>query len=95
MSETDDGAPDKTGLRCMLNEKQVLDIVPVSPVTLWRMVKQKRFPRPSFISPNKKFWWADEIIAWQREVDGRRRGRRKHPEGGKRAAKEAARAADA
>jgi hypothetical protein len=43
MSEPDDGAPDKTGLRCMLNEKQVLDIVPVSPVTLWRMEKAGRF----------------------------------------------------
>ncbi len=79
MSEPDDGAPDKTGLRCMLNEKQVLDIVPVSPVTLWRMEKAGRFPRGSFVSPNKKFWFEDEIIAWQREVNGRRRPRRKRP----------------
>jgi prophage regulatory protein len=82
-------------LRRMLNEAQVLEAVPVSPVTLWRMVKQKRFPRPTFISPNKKFWWLDEVVAWQREVDGRRRGRRQHPKGGKNAAKEAASAAKA
>ena len=37
------------------------------------------FPRGTFISPNKKIWWADEVVTWQREVDGRRRGRRQHP----------------
>jgi predicted DNA-binding transcriptional regulator AlpA len=72
-------ATDNSGLRRMLNEKQVLDIVPVSPVTLWRMERDGRFPRGTFISPNKKIWWADEIAAWQREVDGRRRGRQHHP----------------
>jgi prophage regulatory protein len=72
-------ATDKTALRRMLNEKQVLEIVPVSPVTLWRMERDGRFPRGTFISPNKKIWWADEVAAWQREVDGRRRGRRHHP----------------
>lgn len=77
--ETDDTAPDKSGLRRMLSEKQVLEIVPVSPVTLWRMEKKKLFPRGTFISPNKKIWYEDEVIAWQSEVNGRRRGRRHHP----------------
>jgi prophage regulatory protein len=77
--ETDDSAPDKSGLRRMLSEKQVLEIVPVSPVTLWRMEKKKLFPRGTFISPNKKIWYEDEVIAWQSEVNGRRRGRRHHP----------------
>jgi prophage regulatory protein len=76
-------ATDKTGLRRMLNEKQVLDIVPVSAVTLWRMQRKGLFPKGTFISPNKKIWWADEVIAWQREVDGRGRGRRHHPTGSK------------
>ena len=67
------------GPRRMLNEKQVLEIVPVSPVTLWRMERDGRFPRGTFISPNKKIWWADEIQKWQSEVDGRGRGRRHHP----------------
>ncbi|MET3992144.1 hypothetical protein BjapCC829_36490 [Bradyrhizobium barranii] len=76
-------ATDKAGLRVMLSEAQVLAVVPVSPVTLWRMERDGRFPRGTFISPNKKIWWADEIAAWQREVDGRRRGRRHHPSGSK------------
>jgi prophage regulatory protein len=78
-AEMEDGAPEKTGLRRMLSEKQVLEIVPVSPVTLWRMVKRGEFPSPTFLSPNKKFWWLDEISKWQQQIDGRGRGRRHHP----------------
>jgi prophage regulatory protein len=74
-----EAAPDTSGPRRMLNQEQVLAIVPVSPVTLWRMEKAGLFPRGTFISPNKKIWFSDEVIAWQREVDGRRRGRRHHP----------------
>jgi predicted DNA-binding transcriptional regulator AlpA len=58
----------------MLNQEQVLEIVPVSPVTLWRMEKAGRFPRSTYISPNRRVWFADEVIAWQREIDGRARG---------------------
>ena len=41
-AETEGGAQDRP--RRMLTEKQVLEIVPVSPVTLWRMEKKGRFP---------------------------------------------------
>lgn len=82
-AEKEDAATDNTEFRRMLSIEQVLEIVPVSPVTLWRMEKKRRFPRGTFISPNKKIWWADEIAGWQREVDGRRRGRRKRPTGSK------------
>jgi predicted DNA-binding transcriptional regulator AlpA len=76
----EDGAPSKLGPRRMLTEKQVLQIVPVSPVTLWRMVKRGEFPQPIFISPNKKFWFQDVVVAWQCELDERgSRGRRLRP----------------
>ena len=78
-AETEDGAPAKTGLRRMLSEAQVLAIVPVSPTTLWRMEKKKLFPKGTFISPNKKIWYEDEVIRWQQEINGRGRGRRQHP----------------
>jgi predicted DNA-binding transcriptional regulator AlpA len=77
--ETEDCARDKSGPRRMLNEKQVLEIVPVSPVTLWRMEKKRLFPKGTYISPNRKVWFEDEIIAWQNGVNGRGRGRRHHP----------------
>src|SRR3984885_12476942 len=44
-SETEEVAPDKPRPRRMLNEKQVLEIVPISRTTLFRMEKAGRFPK--------------------------------------------------
>ena len=80
--QNEDGAPEKPIPRRMLNEKQVLEIVPVSRTTLYRMIKAGRFPKPIYISPNRRVWFEDEIIAWQNAVDefnpnrGRGNGRR-------------------
>ena len=66
-----------------MNEKQVLEIVPVGRTTIYRMEKAGRFPRLTYISPNRRVWFADEIIAWQEAVDefdpkrGRGKGRRR------------------
>jgi prophage regulatory protein len=67
---------EQTGLRKMLTEAEVLRIIPVSTVTLWRMVKRGTFPPPVFITANRKTWFADVIVAWQTEVNGRGSGRR-------------------
>ena len=75
-AEAEDGASDNSRPRRMLTEAQVLAIVPVSRVTLWRMVKAGRFPRPTYISANRRVWYEDELIAWQNEVNGKCRGRR-------------------
>jgi prophage regulatory protein len=75
---TQEAAPDTPGPRRMLNQEQVLQIVPVSPVTLWRMEKAGRFPKSTYISPNRRVWFADEIIRWQDQVNGRGRGRANH-----------------
>ncbi|MGV7218262.1 helix-turn-helix transcriptional regulator [Bradyrhizobium sp. UFLA05-112] len=66
--------PDNSRPRRMLNEAQVLAVVPVSTTTLWRMERRGLFPRGTFISANRKVWFEDEVVRWQREVDGRRRG---------------------
>jgi predicted DNA-binding transcriptional regulator AlpA len=81
-AETERGAPDKSGPRRMLSEKQVLEIVPVGRTTLYRMEKAGRFPRSTYISPNRRVWFEDEIVAWQNAVNefnpnrGRGKGRR-------------------
>jgi prophage regulatory protein len=78
---TEDVAPDKSAPRRMLSEKQVLEIVPVGRTTLYRMEKAGRFPKSTYISPNRRVWFEDEIIAWQNAVDefnpnrGRGKGR--------------------
>lgn len=69
--------------RRMLNEKQVLEIIPVSRTTLYRMEKAGRFPKCTYISPNRRVWYEDEIVAWQNAVNeldpgrGRGQGRRR------------------
>ena len=63
--ETQDGAPDRSAPRVMMNEAQVLKIVPVSRTTLYRMEKAGKFPRSTYISPNRRVWFEDEIIGWQ------------------------------
>ena len=81
--EAEDVASDKSRPRRMLTEKQVLDIVPLSRTTLYRMEKAGRFPKSTYISPNRRVWYEDDVIAWQRAVDefnpnrGRGKGRRR------------------
>ena len=69
------------GPRRMLNEAEVLAIIPVSRTTLFRMEKASRFPKSTYISPNRRVWFEDEITAWQSAVNefdpkrGRGKGR--------------------
>jgi prophage regulatory protein len=80
--EPRDDAQGKSRPRRMLNEAQVLEIIPVSRTTLYRMSKAGKFPKGTYISPNRKIWYEDEIVAWQVNVDefdprrGRGKGRR-------------------
>ncbi|WP_445216785.1 helix-turn-helix transcriptional regulator [Bradyrhizobium sp. Pa8] len=70
--------------RRMLNETQVLQLIPVSRTTLYRMEKAGRFPKSTYISPNRRVWYEDEIVAWQNAVDEfdphRARGKRRRRE---------------
>ena len=59
----------KSIARRMLNERQVLEIIPISRTTLYRMEKAGRFPKCIYISPNRRVWYEDEIVAWQNSVD--------------------------
>ena len=81
-AETEDHGPDKFAPRRMLSEAQVLAIIPISRTTLYRMERDGKFPRSTYISPNRRVWFQDEIVAWQNAVDefnptrGRGKGRR-------------------
>ncbi|UVO34518.1 AlpA family transcriptional regulator [Bradyrhizobium arachidis] len=68
-AETEDVSTANSRPRRMLNETQVLEIIPVSRTTLYRMEKAGRFPKSTYISPNRRVWFEDEIIAWQNAVD--------------------------
>jgi prophage regulatory protein len=66
----------------MINERQLLGIVPLSRTSIYRLEKAGKFPRSTYISANRRVWYEDEIIAWQNAVDefnpnrGRGKGRR-------------------
>jgi prophage regulatory protein len=77
--ETQDPAPNESKPRKMMTEAQVLALVPVSSVTLWRMQRQGLFPKGSYMSAGRKAWFEDEIIEWQKSINGRGRGRKNYP----------------
>jgi len=60
--------------RRMVDEKGVRAIFPISHTTLWRLVKKGLFPKPTFVSPNRCFWFEDVIRAWQNGIEGQGRG---------------------
>lgn len=51
--------------RRMLTVAQVLEIVPVRRTTLFKMERQGTFPASHYASPNRRFWFADEVAQWQ------------------------------
>jgi len=59
--------------RPMLVLAQVLKIVPVGRTTLHRMERDGRFPPSYPISANRRAWYEDEVVAWQKAL---RPGRR-------------------
>jgi prophage regulatory protein len=65
-----DGSPEP---RRMLDERGVRAIIPVGHTTLWRMVKKGQFPKATFVSPNRCFWFEDVVLAWQNEIEGQGR----------------------
>lgn len=56
------------GARRMLTLDQLLELVPIGRSTLKRMMKRNEFPRPHYISPNKRVWYEDEIEGWQQNL---------------------------
>jgi prophage regulatory protein len=56
------------GLRRMLDVDQVLAVIPVSRTTLFRMERDHAFPPSHAISPGRRAWYEDEVLAWQRAL---------------------------
>jgi predicted DNA-binding transcriptional regulator AlpA len=76
MTIEEDRAPDEARPRKMLTEQEVLALVPFSRSTLWRREREGSFPRGSYISANRKIWFADDIAGWQHAIEGQGRGRK-------------------
>ncbi|WP_265440580.1 helix-turn-helix transcriptional regulator [Bradyrhizobium sp. SEMIA] len=55
-------------IRDMLTAEQVLALIPVSRTTLFRLERDGVFPKGETITPHRKLWFKDEVIAWQRDL---------------------------
>ena len=51
--------------RKMLSERQILGLLPIARSTLQQWEKHGNFPKAVMIGPNRKAWFADEVVAWQ------------------------------
>jgi prophage regulatory protein len=61
-------AEDVEQLKEMLNSDQVLDMIPISRTTLFRMERNGLFPQGQSITPHRKLWWKHEVVAWQKAL---------------------------
>ncbi|MBB4261411.1 AlpA family transcriptional regulator [Bradyrhizobium sp. CIR3A] len=86
MSNDNDNDDDLPALRRMLTEQAVLEEIPISRTTLYRLERAGKFPRSVYVSPNRRLWFRDEVAAWQAAINdndqrnpkrGRGKGRRR------------------
>jgi prophage regulatory protein len=54
--------------RKMLSENEVLDLLPFGRTTLFSLIKTGGFPRGTYVSPNRRAWFADDVARWQNTV---------------------------
>ena len=50
-----------------MREKDVLEATSLSRTTLWRVIKQGKFPRAVPISPGRVGWRESSIASWQQD----------------------------
>jgi prophage regulatory protein len=55
-------------VREMLTAEQVLAMIPISRTTLFRLERDGLFPQGLLITPHRKLWFKDEVIAWQKDL---------------------------
>lgn len=58
----------RDAVREMLTAEQVLARIPVSRTTLFRLERDKLFPQGRAITPHRKLWFKDEVVAWQKAL---------------------------
>ena len=53
--------------RC-LTEKDILNRYQISHTTLWRWVREGRFPQGEFLGPQTKRWPLKKLLRWEKEM---------------------------
>jgi predicted DNA-binding transcriptional regulator AlpA len=55
-------------VREMLTAEQVLELIPISRSTLFRLERDGLFPQGQAITPHRKLWFKDTVAIWQRQL---------------------------
>jgi predicted DNA-binding transcriptional regulator AlpA len=55
-------------LREMVTAEQVLEMIPVSRTTLFRLERDGLFPAGQPITAHRKLWFLDEVRRWQKDL---------------------------
>ncbi|REG57613.1 CP4-57 regulatory protein AlpA [Paraburkholderia sp. BL6669N2] len=50
----------------LVRRAQFKGVIPLSDTTIWKMVKQGRFPQPLKVSPSLRLWNAPALHEWMR-----------------------------
>jgi predicted DNA-binding transcriptional regulator AlpA len=50
----------------MVRRSQFKGIIPISDVTIWRLVKDGRFPQPLRVSPRLRLWNVADLREWMK-----------------------------
>ncbi|WP_454617524.1 helix-turn-helix transcriptional regulator [Bradyrhizobium cenepequi] len=58
--------------RKMLSLSEVTKLTGLSKATIFRLERDGRFPRGTFISPRRKIWFEDQIVPWMYAIEGQR-----------------------
>ena len=56
--------PTSLPLTGYMRQPAVLSIVPVSASTLWRLIRQNKFPKPTKLSSRVTAWRAEDVYSW-------------------------------
>lgn len=59
---------DSEKVREMLSSREVLAMIPLDRAALFRLENEGLFPQGHPVSPRKRLWFRDEIVAWQRDL---------------------------
>ena len=55
--------PDDTDHSAFLSKREVLELIPISSVTLWQWCRTQTFPAPRIIG-HKTVWLASDVYSW-------------------------------
>jgi predicted DNA-binding transcriptional regulator AlpA len=55
-------------LRAMMTAEEIIERIPVSRAMLFRLEADGLFPQGQPITQNRKLWFRDEVVAWQRAL---------------------------